>query len=268
MPFLSVPATMGRRTIEVPLLEDGGTHRLDLAGIERAFQSGGGLLILCNPYNPVGRVFSRQELEALAGVVERNGGRVFSDEIHAPFVYPGAEHVPYASLSPATAAHTVTATSASKAWNLPGLKCAQLILTGDADEEVWSRGGGFLEHGASNLGVVANIAAYREGGDWLRSAIEYTDRNRHLLGQLLVSAVPGIRYRPPEGTYIAWLDARELRLGDNPADFFRERAGVTMTDGAACGEPGRGCLRFVLATPRAILEDAVSRMGEALRRAA
>jgi cystathionine beta-lyase len=268
MPFLSVPATMGRRTIEVPLLDDGGILRFDLDGIERAFSAGGGLLILCNPYNPVGRVFSRAELEALAEVVERNGGRVFSDEIHAPFVYPGSQHVPYASISAATAAHTITATSASKAWNLPGLKCAQLLLSSDADEEVWSRCGGYLEHGASNLGVVANIAAYREGGEWLQSALAYTDRNRSLLGDLLAHAAPGIRYRPPEGTYIAWLDTRDLGLGESPADFFREHAGVAMTDGAACGEPGRGFVRFVIATPRPILEDAVTRMGEALRRAA
>jgi cysteine-S-conjugate beta-lyase len=265
MPFLTVPATLGRRTIEVPLLDGADGGALDLEGIDRAFSAGGGLLILCNPYNPVGRVFSAAELEALAEVVERNGGRVFSDEIHAPFVYPGARHVPYASLSAATAAHTVTATSASKAWNLPGLKCAQLILGNDLDEQVWERSGGLLEHGASNLGVIANIAAYREGGGWLDAAIAYTDRNRHTLGELLAAAAPGIRYRPPEGTYIAWLDVRELGLGNDAAAFFQDEAGVTLTDGAACGDPGRGFLRFVIATPRPILEDAVRRMGEALR---
>ncbi|WP_210507259.1 MalY/PatB family protein [Naasia sp. SYSU D00057] len=268
MPFLTVPATLGRETIEVPLLDGAAGYAFDLEGIDRAFRAGARLLILCNPYNPVGRVFRREELEALAEVVERNGGRVFSDEIHAPFVYPGGRHIPYASLSAATAAHTVTATSASKAWNLPGLKCAQLILSNEGDEELWEREGGFLEHGASNLGVVANIAAYREGREWLDAAIAYTDRNRHALGELLAEAAPGMRYRPPEGTYIAWLDARELGLDGSTADFFREEAGVTMTDGAACGQPGRGFLRFVIATPRPILEDAVTRMGRALRRRA
>jgi cystathionine beta-lyase len=269
MPFLTVPGNLGRRTIQVPLREEeDGLCALDLDGIDRAFQAGGRLLILCNPYNPVGRVFSRAELEALAEVVERNAGRVFSDEIHAPFVYPGARHLPYASLSPAAAAHTITATSASKAWNLPGLKCAQLILTSDVDEEIWDRRGGFLEHGASNLGVIANIAAYREGADWLDAAIAYTDRNRHALGELLADAVPGMRYSPPEGTYIAWLDARHLGLGERAAEFFLEEAGVAMTDGVACGDPGRGFLRFVIATPRPILADAVGRMGAAMRRRA
>src|SRR3712207_8462050 len=115
-------------------------------------------------------------------------------------------HVPYASVSDEAAAHTVTATSASKAWNLPGLKCAQLILSNAADEERWKGAGFLLEHGASNLGVVANIAAYREGGEWLADAIAYTDENRRALTRLLAHSLPGIRYREPEGTYIAWLD--------------------------------------------------------------
>ncbi|WP_210479646.1 MalY/PatB family protein [Naasia sp. SYSU D00948] len=264
MPFLTVPGTLGRATIEVPLLEHDGRYRLDLDGIDRAFQAGAGLLILCNPYNPVGRVFTRPELLALSEVVARNGGRVFSDEIHAPFVYPGAQHTPYASVSSEAARHTVTATSASKAWNLPGLKCAQLILTNEADEERWQRDGFLHEHGASNLGVVANIAAYREGGDWLASAIRYTDENRHALTRMISHSLPGMRYREPEGTYIAWLDARALELED-PATFFRESAGVALTDGLACGSPGAGFLRLVFATPRPILEDAIERMATAVR---
>ncbi|BDZ44912.1 MalY/PatB family protein [Naasia aerilata] len=266
MPFLRVPETLGRRTIEVPLIEEDGRYRLDLDGIEAAFAAGGGLLILCNPYNPVGRVFTREELTALSAVVHRNGGRVFSDEIHSPIVYPGAVHVPYASVTPEAASHTATATSASKAWNLPGLKCAQLILTADADQEVWERVGFWFEHGASNLGVVANTAAYREGREWLQAVTEYDDANRHALAELLGDALPGIRYTPPEGTYIAWLDARGLGLGASPADFFREEAGVTMTDGIACGAPGAGFLRLVFATPRPILEQAVTRMAAAVGR--
>jgi cystathionine beta-lyase len=266
MPFLTVPGTLGRKTFEVPLLDDDGRYRLDLDGIDRAFRAGAGLLILCNPYNPVGRVFTRPELEDLSEVVARNGGRVFSDEIHAPFVYPEATHIPYASVSPEAAAHTVTATSASKAWNLPGLKCAQLLLSNETDEDTW-RGHGFrLEHGASNLGAVANIAAYREGREWLADALAYTDENRRALARLIAHSLPGIRYREPEGTYIAWLDARGLGL-DDPAEYFREQAGVAMTDGAACGAPGAGFLRLVFATPRPILEDAISRMAAALERA-
>ena len=266
MPFLSVPPTLGREIIQVPMLVRDGRYEFDLDGLDRAFNDGGGLLILCNPYNPLGRVFSRDELLAVSEVVERNGARVFSDEIHAPLVYPGWQHVPYASVSEVAASHTITSTSASKAWNLPGLKCAQIIISNDADAEVWERVGFMASHGASNPGVIANTAAYSAGGDWLAGTVDYLDGNRRLLGDLLAEHLPEIRYTAPEGTYIAWLDARALELEVPPADFFRERAGVAMTDGSSCGEAGIGFMRFIFATPRPIIEQAVRQMADAVKR--
>src|SRR4051794_6828704 len=138
MPFLMVPPMRGREIIEMPLAVRDGRYEFDLDALQRAFDDGGNLLILCNPYNPVGRVFSRQELVDISAVVERNGGRVFSDEIWAPLVYSESVHIPYASVSPAAAQHSITAMSASKAWNLPGLKCAELVLTSDRDRETWA----------------------------------------------------------------------------------------------------------------------------------
>lgn len=266
MPFLSVPPTLGREVIEVPMIVDGGRYVMDLEGIDRAFTAGGGLLILCNPYNPVGRVFTRDELQAIAQIVDRHGGRVFSDEIHAPLVYAPGRHVPYASVSDTAAGHTVTATSASKAWNLPGLKCAQFIVSNDADAAVWERIGMMASHGASTLGVIANTAAFSSGMPWLEHVVGYLDDNRRRLGELLAEHIPGIRYRQPEGTYIGWLDCRELGIDGAPADFFRERAGVALTDGAACGEPGRGFVRMIFATPRPVLDRAVEQMAAALVR--
>ena len=266
MPFLSVPRRLGREIIEVPMRMDAGRYELDLDGIDAAFRAGGELLILCNPYNPVGRVFTRDELAGVCEVVTRHGGRVFSDEIHAPMVYPGHRHLPYASLSEIAAAHTVTATSASKSWNLPGLKCAQLILSNDADAEVWEGLGPMAGHGASNLGVIANTAAYTSGRPWLDRVVAYNDANRHALSGLLAERIPGIRYTPPEGTYIAWLDCRELGLEGSPAQFFRKEAGVALTDGIACGAAGAGFVRLVFATPRPILEQAIDRMAGALER--
>jgi cystathionine beta-lyase len=267
MPFLGLPGNKGREVLEVPLALHGGRRELDLDALDRAFRAGGQLLVLCNPHNPVGRVLSRAELLAVSEVVTRHGGRVFADEIHAPLVLPGATHIPYASLSPETAAHTVTATSASKAWNIPGLKCAQLILGSEADQAVWARIGPMAGHGASNLGVIANTVAYTEGGPWLDHVLAYLDGNRRILGDLLAEHLPGIGWAPPEGTYIAWLDGRGLGLGEHPADFFRERAGVAMTDGAACGAAGNGFMRFTFATSRPILERAVLQMAAALRSA-
>lgn len=267
MPFFSVPAAMGREIIEVPLALNNGRYEMDLEGLERAYQAGGEMLILCNPYNPVGRVFTRDELITISEVVARNGGRVFSDEIHAPLVYAGGKHVPYASVSSDAAGHTVTATSASKAWNLPGLKCAQIIISNDADAAVWQEIGMMASHGASNLGVIANTAAFTSGRQWLDQVVDYLDGNRRALSDLLSEHIPGIKYEQPEGTYIAWLDCRELGLGDHPADFFREEGRVAMTDGVACGAPGEGFTRFIFATPRPVMERAVLSMAGALQRA-
>ena len=164
MPFLTWPATLGREIIQVPMAVDGGRYVLDLDGIDAAFRQGGHLLVLCNPCNPVGRVYREDELAAVAGVVEANGGRVFADEIHAPLLYPGGRHIPYASLSETAARHTVTGVAASKGWNLPGLKCAQLILSSDADAALWAERGFTFEHGASTPGAWATAAAYRDGG--------------------------------------------------------------------------------------------------------
>jgi cystathionine beta-lyase len=265
MPFVSLPGLVGRAAIQVPMVP-GPDERptLDLDGIDAAFRAGGHLLVLVNPCNPVGRVYSADELAAVAAVVARHDGRVFADEIHAPLVYPGGRHLPYASVSPVAAGHSVTAVSASKAWNLPGLKCAQLIVTNDADAATWERHWPRYEHDASSLGVRAAIAAYSGAGDWLSDVVDYLDGNRHLLAQLLAEHLPGVGYRVPEGTYLAWLDCRALDLEPGPAGFFLERAGVLATDGADCGDAGRGFLRLNFATPRPVLAEMIRRMGAAL----
>ena len=142
MPFLTVPPLLGREIIQVPMTTDGGRRVLDLDGIDAAFRAGGHLLVLCSPCNPVGRVYTRRNWPRSARSWTGNGGRVFADEIHAPLAYPGHRHIPYASISEETAGHTLTSTSASKGWNLPGLKSAQVILSSDADQEAGrSRGG-------------------------------------------------------------------------------------------------------------------------------
>ena len=278
MPFLTVPGSLDRGIIQVPMAAGGGRYALDLDGIDAAFKRGGHLLILCNPSNPVGRVYGRDELAAVAEVVEANGGRVFADEIHAPLLYPGGTHVPYASLSGATAGHTITGTAASKGWNLPGLKCAQLLLSSDRDAATWTERGSTFEHGASTPGVRASTAAYRDGGPWLDDAVAYLDGSRSFLAGLLAEHLPEVGYQPPEGTYLAWLDCRALfadpgarRTGRralpadvSPAEFFLAKARVMLTDGAACGEAGRGHVRLNFATPRPILAEIVRRLANAV----
>jgi cysteine-S-conjugate beta-lyase len=266
MPFLFMPAELGREVIEVPMALEQGRYVYDLDALDRAFAAGGNLLVLCNPHNPIGRVLEPAEMEAIAQVVERHGGRVFSDEIHAPLVYDGHRHVPYASLSALTAGHTVTAVSASKAWNLPGTKCAQLVLSNDQDAETWVRVGRRYEHGASTLGVVAGIAAYEDGGPWLDQVLGYLEGNRRLLTELLADRAPQVGSTPPEGTYLAWLDLREAGLGEHPAEALLERTRVAVIDGPACGKAGSGFVRYNFATPRPVLEETVDRIGKALHR--
>jgi cystathionine beta-lyase len=266
MPFLTVPQMHGRRVIEVASIDRDGRYVMDLDGIAAAFDDGGGLVVLCNPHNPLGTVASRDELLALADVVSAKDGRVFSDEIHAPIVYRPARHVPYASVSKAAASHTITAASASKAWNLAGLKCAQVILSNDADAAVWAETGFWAGHGTATFGVIANIAAYTAGGDWLDGVVDYLDGNRRLLAELVATHLPSARVTVPEGSYIALIDLREYGMEGDLGEWFREHAGVALTDGAACGVAARGHVRFVFALPRPLLREAVERMGAALSR--
>jgi cystathionine beta-lyase len=262
MPFLRVPPTHGREIIQVPMVRDGSRQVLDLDGLDRAFRAGGHLLVLCNPVNPVGRVYTGAELAAVTEVVDRHGGLVFADEVHAPLVYPGHRHLPYASTSPAAAGHTITATAASKAWDLPGLKCAQVVLSNPAHEQRWQRVATEDPAAPSNLGVVAGIAAYESGQAWLDEVIGYLDRNRRALTDLLAEHLPRVGYTPPEGTYLAWLDCRALGLAA-PGESFQDRAGVAVVDGAECGEAGRGHVRLTFATPLPVLREAIIRMGRA-----
>jgi len=262
--FLDVPQRVGRKVVEVPMILVGSRWEFDLDALDRAFAEGAGLLILCSPYNPLGRVFTSSELRAVCEVVERYAARVFADEIHCPLVFPGSRHTPYATVSPAAAHHSLTALSASKAWNLAGLKCAQVILTSEADRATWAELGLAPQIGTSNLGLVANAAAFRSGGQWLRDVLRYLDRNRTRLAELVAQRLPGVVYRPPEGTYLAWLDCTALELGTEPGKFFHERAGVVTTEGLECGQAGRGCVRLNLATPQPILVEIVDRMARAL----
>jgi len=266
MPFLSFTPTLGREIFEVPGRVDDGRWSHDLDAIDAAFHAGARTLVLCNPHNPTGTALTRAELEAIAAVVERHNGRVFADEIHAPLRYGDTQHIPYASISAETARHTITATSASKAWNLPGLKTAQFITTNPADEEVYQVYGFSVVHGASTPGVIAATAAYTDGGDWLAEVIDYLDGNRLALRDLLAEHLPAVKYTVPEATYIAWLDCSDLGIEGSIADFFRLEAGVTMTDGTLCGRGFGDHARLIFAMPRPLLEHAVLQMAAAVDR--
>lgn len=262
-PFLDVARACGRPVVQVAMRDTDAGWCYDLPAIDAALAAGAGTLIVCNPHNPLGRVFDAAELSAVAEVVESHGARVIADEVHSPLTYAGDVHVPYASLSAVAAAHSVTLVSASKAWNLPGLKCAQVVLTSETDARAWEGLSYVRTQGASTLGVVANLAAYTSGADWLAVTLSYLDGNRRLLADLLAERLPQVRFGLPQATYLAWLDCRALGLTD-PAAFFLDRAKVAVNDGATFGAAGRGGVRLNFATPRPILRQVVDRMADAV----
>jgi cystathionine beta-lyase len=263
-PFYRFVEHMDRRVIEAPL-DDGG--RVDLATLDEGFSraTAGGrraAFLLCSPHNPTGTVHTREELSAVRELAGRHGVRVVVDEIHAQLVYPECEYVPYLSLPGTGSAFALL--SASKAWNLAGLKAALAVAGPEAAEDL-ARMPEEVRHGLSHLGVIAHVAALRHGREWLDRLLGGLDANRRLLGELLAEHLPGVRYREPQGTYLAWLDCRGLALPDDPAEVFLERGRVALNSGPSFGTGGAGHVRLNIATSAEILGEAVVRMASALR---
>lgn len=273
-PFYAFVSHDGRQVLEAPLGSDG---RVDLDILDAAFsraraQSSRVAYLMCNPHNPTGAVPSRAELEGVAALARRHGVRVVSDEIHAPLVLPGATFTPYLSVDGTENAFAVL--SASKAWNLAGLK-AGLVIAGPESHSDLIRMPEEVSHGPSHLGVLAHTAAFRRGEPWLDALLAGLDQNRALLGSLLAEHLPQVRWTPPQGTYLAWLDCRELGLhhadGDGgpgivselagPARFFLDESKVALSSGHVFGAGGGGHVRLNFATSQAILTEAVTRMG-------
>lgn len=263
-PFFEIVGLTGRSVVPVPMRVADGRHTLDLDAVDTALASGARTVLLCNPHNPTGRVFTTAELEELAAVVDRRGARVVTDEVHAPLVHPGHRHVPYATVSPAAAAHTVTVTSASKAWNIPGLRCAQVITTNHDDAARWRSLPTFQVPAPTPIGVSASVAAYRDGDPWRRELLSHLDTNRHLLGALLAAELPEVRYRAPEGTYLAWLDCHGLGV-DDPAELFLREGAVAVNDGPPFGAGSEQHVRLNFATSAGLLEQIVTGMARAAR---
>ncbi len=263
-PFFIRVQLAGRRVIEAPLAvrPDGG-YDLDLDAIEVALsQPGTGAYLLCNPHNPLGRVWSRAQLTAIAELTDRHGVPLLVDEIHAPLVLPGAQHVPFHTIEHPAARRAVVFTSASKGWNIPGLKCG-VAVAGDSDGAaiLTQRWDALL---ASHLGVHATIAALRSAGHWLDAAIAQIDRNARLLARLLADYLPAVSYQPAQASFLAWLDCRDLGLGEDPAAAFLTAGRVALSPGPDFGVQGTGFARLNIGTSPELLSEAVRRMAAAL----
>jgi cysteine-S-conjugate beta-lyase len=259
-PFFAFIAHAGRQPVEAPLGPDG---RLELEVLADAFArpdvTG---YLLCSPHNPTGAVHTAAELRAVADLAERHGVRVVTDEIHAPIVLPGTTFVPYLSL-PGTG-RGFSLVSASKAWNLAGLKAALAVAGEEAGDELAAMPEE-VGHGASHIGVMAHSTAFREGGGWLDGLLADLADNHALLDGLLREHLPAVRWLRGAGTYLAWLDGRGLGFGADPAAVLLERGRVALLSGTPFGTGGAGFARLNLATTPALLTEAVGRMGAATR---
>ncbi len=262
--FVNVARTLGRPVVPVGLVRKWGGYRYRVDEIERAFErGGGGLLVLCNPHNPTGFVAGTKDLLEISEVVARHAGRVFADELHGPLVYSPKDHVPYASLSANSARHSVTVVSTSKAWNLSGLKCSEVILTNPLDKDRWDQSDRLQlsTNATSTLGAVAAAAAYTSGGPWLDSVRSHLLRNRAIVDDFARLDLPGSRYRTPDATFLAWLDvSRVLDIAGDPARYFLDRAQVAVADGRTFGPGGEGFVRLNFATSTSVLVRALERM--------
>jgi cystathionine beta-lyase len=255
-PFFTVPVEHDRVVVQVPLADDGS---LDLAGIDAALETGARAVLLCSPHNPLGRVWTAAELEALDEVVRRHDALVISDEIHAPLTLPAATFTPYLAAGDRRA---VAVVSASKAFNLAGLKAA-LVVAGDAAVQArLSRMPEEVRYRVGHLGALASVAAYDEGDAWLDALLGHLDRNRRLLADLLAQHLPEVGYGPPQASYLAWLDCRAY--GDRPAKRALERGRVALVEGTDFGATGAGHARLNLGTTRALLIEGVRRLAAGL----
>jgi len=260
-PFLSAPANGARNAVRVQMTESSGKWRWDMAALERAITPSSRVLLLCNPHNPVGRVFSRDELQAIAGVCVRHNLVLCSDEIHNGLILDADKrHIPVATLDGDIAQRTVTLMSVSKTFNVPALGCAYAIASNpDLRDKLRKAMAGIVHH-VGLMGYVATEAAYREGKQWQIALLDHLRGNRDL-AEREVSSIAGLRIWHAEATYLSWIDARGLKV-DDPVKLFID-AGVGLYDGAPFGAPGY--LRLNFACPRPLLEKALARMARAVQ---
>lgn len=265
-PFAGTVRMLRRTLLEAPLTRDHAGERLvlDLDAVRRAYEAGARVHVLCSPQNPAGTVHDASTLRALAELADAYGVLVVADEIHAPLTLAGATHHPFVSLGEAAARRGIVLASASKAWNLAGLKAAVMLAVHDETRAVLARLPPELPYHAGHFGVLATKVAFLEGETWLEAARAHLDRNRARLARLLAERLPGVAFRAPEAGYLAWLDFRALGLGPDPAKRILERGRVALSPGPTFGTGGEGFARLNFATSGHLLTEAVERIARAV----
>jgi cystathionine beta-lyase len=260
-PFFTLLKQLGRVAVPWPLLDRPQGWALDLQRLDDALRGGARGVLLCHPHNPTGRVLTGDELAAVSEIVDSRGAYVISDEVHAPLLATGVSFIPYAASGPAAGAHSVTVTSISKGWNVPGLKCA-LLQAQPATAQVTAAVPQYERVRASTLGVAASIAAWTDDGGWIEELRVHLDRTRAELSHW-VRHSPGVRAHPGQAGYLAWLDLRDTGLGDDPAAVLLDRGRLAVSPGhhfALPVEQGNGRIRLNHGTSLPLLREALRRI--------
>jgi cystathionine beta-lyase len=260
-PFFAVIEEIGCEVAEAPLVDG----EIDVDAVDAEFRAGAIALILCSPHNPTGTLPTEGQLKTLAAAAAQHGAWVLSDEIHSPLTLPGARHVPFLDVSEEAREHGIALVSASKAFNLAGLHCAQFVTASERAQAV-VEGLPFAATHAGHFGALASVAAYRDGAPWLDDVIAVIDHNRQLLADLLAEKLPEVGYTPPRAGYLTWLDLRAFDLGDDPTEALLERGRVALNPGPTFGPQGKGHARLNIGTSPALVEEAVKRIGKAVGR--
>lgn len=266
-PFYDLVEEAGAAIERVPLRDTGAGWELDLDGIRAAFTGGATAILLCNPHNPTGTVHDRSTLAALAELADEFGASVVSDEIHAPLAQPGTGFTPFLSVNDAAQRVGYAVVSASKAFNLAGLKCALMVTADDATTAVVRAMPVEVEWRTGQFGLLAAVAAFSEESDlWLDGLLHTLDENRVLLDRLLAQHLHGARYRMPDAGYLAWIDLSGLGWGDNPSRRILRDAKVALHYGPAFGEEGKGHVRLNFGTSPEIITEAIERIAALVAR--
>jgi cysteine-S-conjugate beta-lyase len=265
-PFLSVPENTGMTAEEAEMTRKAnGSYEIDWTVFENAFSNKTGIFNLCNPYNPVGRVYTRTELEKIAEICLRHKVLICSDEIHCDLIYSGNQHIPIASLSPEISQSTITLMAPSKTYNIAGLVSSFAIVTNPELRDKICRANKGIMSFVNVLGLTALLAAYRDGQPWLDELLKYLEGNRDYLFDYVHSEMNGVSMAKPEGTYLAWLNCQNTRIQGVPQKFFLEKARVGLNDGTRFGRGGEGFVRLNFGCPRSMLAEALERMNVALK---
>ncbi len=263
-PILRNPAEHGRILQDPPLVRNGDSYEIDFDRFEDAITDATRIFVLCNPHNPVGRVYTKPELVKIAEICLRRRLILCSDEIHCDLVYPPHHHIPVATLSPEVEDRTVTLMAPSKTYNVAGLECGFALIKNAELRKAWRYVSHGILPGVNLMGIVAAAAGYGEGQEWLEQVLAYLQGNRDFLYGYFREKMPELEMCKVEATYMAWLDCRNAGIPGNPAKFFLEQAQVALSDGADFGKGGKNFVRMNFACPRNRLVLAVDRMRSAL----